>query len=109
MPSTYKVLGQISPSAATDTTLYTVPSGNSAVISTISVCNRSSVSTTFRLAVRPAGATISNVHYICYDTISPANDTIYLTVGVSLAATDVITANTAAATVTFNAYGSEIY
>jgi hypothetical protein len=109
MPTTYKVLGQINPSAATDTTLYTVPSGNSAVISTVSICNRSATSTTFRLAIRPAGASISNTHYLCFDTIAPANDTIYLTVGLSLAATDVITANTAAATVTFSAFGSEIY
>jgi hypothetical protein len=66
MATTYEVLGQSAPSAATDDDLYTVPSATSAVVSTLSICNRG-VSTTFRVAVRPAGATLANQHYIVYD------------------------------------------
>lgn len=57
MPTAYKVLGQVAPSATTATTLYTVGSGKSAVVSTIAVANRGGTSATYRIAVRPAGAT----------------------------------------------------
>ena len=62
-----KVLGQSNPSATTLTTLYTVPSAKEAVVSTISVANLTATAATFRLAVRPAGASITNAHYIGYD------------------------------------------
>jgi len=45
MPTTYKVLGQVSPSATTNTTLDTVPSATQCVVSTIAVCNRAGTST----------------------------------------------------------------
>jgi hypothetical protein len=35
MPTAYKVLGQVAPSATTNTTLETVPSATQAVVSTI--------------------------------------------------------------------------
>ena len=108
MPTTYKVLGQSAPSATTDTTLYTVPSATSTVISTITVCNRSSTATSFRIAVRPAGASIASQHYVVYDGAIAANDLLAFTLGLTLAATDVITVRAGTADLTFNAYGSEL-
>lgn len=107
MATTYKVLGQLNPAATTATTLYTVPSSTSAVVSTITVCNQSGV-TTFRIAVRPAGATLAAQHYIAYDTQVQANDTVCLTIGVSLAATDVVTVYAGTANLSFSAFGAEI-
>ena len=103
----YKVLGQSNPSATTATTLYTVPAASSAVVSTISVCNQASTAATFRIAVRPAGAALAAQHYIVYGATVPASDTTMLTVGLTLAATDVITVYASSATMSFNAYGSE--
>jgi len=108
MATTYKVLGQSSPSATTNTDLYTVGSGKSAVVSTITVCNRAATSATFRIAIRVAGAAISNEDYIAYDSTVAANDTTALTIGVTLAATDVITVYSSTTTISFNAFGSEI-
>lgn len=108
MPTTYKVLGQSAPSATTATTLYTVPTSTSVVVSTINVCNRASSATTFRIAVRPAGASLANQHYLAYDTALPANDSIAVTIGVSLAATDVITVYAASANTSFTVFGAEI-
>ena len=108
MPTTYKVLGQVNPSATTATTLYTVGSGKSTVVSTISVTNQASSSATFRIAIRPAGEALSAKHYIAYDSTVSANDSTMLTIGVTLAATDVITVYASSATVSFNAFGSEI-
>jgi len=108
MPTTYKVLGQVNPSATTSTTLYTVPSSTDAIVSSISVCNLASSSATYRIAVRPAGATLANVHYLAYDVTVGAADTTILTVGLTLDTTDVITVYGSTANLVFHAYGSEI-
>lgn len=107
MATTYKVLGQSNPAAATDTTLYTVPSATQTVVSTITVANLGNTGT-FRVAVRPAGASIANQHYVIYDAILNANDSITLTLGITLEATDVITVRGSNTSFAFQAFGSEI-
>jgi hypothetical protein len=108
MATTYKVLGQSAPSATTNTDVYTVGSGKSAVVSTITVANRAASAATYRIAVRIAGATIANQHYIAYDATVPANDSISLTLGITLAATDVVTVYASTANTSFNIFGAEI-
>jgi hypothetical protein len=108
MPTTYKVLGQSNPAATTLTSLYTVPAATSAVVSSITVSNLGAASATYRVAVRPAGAGIANQHYLAYDVTIAALDTIALTIGVTLATTDVVSVYASTATVAFAAYGSEI-
>jgi hypothetical protein len=108
MTVTYKVLGQNNPAAVTLTTLYTVPANTATVGSTLSVCNQSGSSGTFRIAVRPAGATIDPKHYIAYDTQVPGNDTIHLTIGMSLGQTDVVSVYSSSGFISFNLFGSEI-
>jgi hypothetical protein len=103
----YKVLAQVNPSATTATTLYTVPASSAAVISTITICNQAASAATYRIAVRPAGATLAAVHYVAYDIAIAANDTTALTLGLTLAATDVVTVYASSATLSFHAYGSE--
>ena len=108
MPTVYKVLGQSNPAATTNTTLYTVPASTSAVVSTITICNQASSAATYRIAVRPAGASIAAQPYVVYGATVAASDTTALTLGVTLATTDVITVYASTATLSFNAYGSEI-
>lgn len=108
MASTYKVLGQVAPAATTLTTLYTVPSSTSSVISTLAICNQGSSSITVRVAIRPAGAAIATQHYIVYDTPVSAYNTLFLTIGVSLATTDVVSVYTNSATASFSLFGTEI-
>jgi hypothetical protein len=108
MPTAYKVLGQVAPSATTNTTLETVPSATQAVVSTIAVCNRAGTAATYRIAVRPAGATLANEHYIAYDAPLAANDSTFITIGITLGATDVITVYASSANLSFSAFGSEI-
>lgn len=106
MAITYKTLGQVNPSATTATTLYTVPTSTSAVCSTLAVCNLG-VSTTYRISIRPSGASQANAHYIVYDSSLNANDSVFLTIGATLAATDVVTVYAGTATVAFSLFGSE--
>jgi glucose-6-phosphate dehydrogenase assembly protein OpcA len=108
MPTTYKVLGQSNPSATTATSLYTVPASTSAVVSSISVANLTATAATFRIAVRPAGATLANEHYIGYDITVGASDSTVITVGLTLATTDVITVYASTDDLVFQAFGSEI-
>ena len=108
MPTTYKVLGQLAPSATTNTTLYTVPASTSAVISTIVVANRVATAANYRIAIRPSGATLANQHYIAYDVAVAAADSTTLTLGITLAATDVITVYASTANLSFSVFGSEI-
>jgi hypothetical protein len=111
MATLYKVLGQSDPASNTLTTLYTVPASTNTIVSTLAVCNRSN-STPFRIAVRPAGAALLNEHYIVYDNYVEQNDSVFLTLGLTLGATDVVSvfvnANTGANSVSFSLFGSEI-
>jgi len=108
MATVYKVLGQSSPSATTATTLYTVPASTSTVVSTITVANLTGSAATFRISVRPAAAVQTNAMYIAYDVTVGATDTTTLTLGLTLATTDVVTVYASTANLAFNAYGSEI-
>lgn len=108
MPTVYKVLAQSNPSATTATTLYTVPSSTSTVVSTVTVCNQASTAGSYRIAVRPAAATLAAQHYVAYDVPIAANDTTALTLGITLATTDVVTVYASSANMSFAAFGSEI-
>jgi hypothetical protein len=104
----YKVLGQSAPAATTDTNVYTVPSATEAVISTIVIANRAATAGSFRLAVRPNGATIANQHYIAYDVPIAANDSTTLTLGITVDAADIVTFRASSADMSINVFGTEI-
>jgi hypothetical protein len=109
MATTYKVLGQSAPTAATATSLYTVPSVTEAVISTINVVNtHASTADVIRIAVRPNNATLANQHYIVYDLSIAAGATFTYTGGITVDAADVITVYSTNGTSSFSAFGSEI-
>ena len=108
MPQSHKVLGQSNPAAATLATLYTVPGSTQSVCSSLTICNTASSATTYRIAIRPSGANVATQHYIAFDAPLPANDTITLTLGVALAATDVVSVYAASANVAFSAFGVEV-
>jgi glucose-6-phosphate dehydrogenase assembly protein OpcA len=85
-----------------------VPSDTAAVVSSIVVANLTSTAATFRIAVRPAGASIINAHYVGYDITVGASDSTVLTMGITMATTDVLSVYGSTANITFQAYGSEI-
>ena len=109
MPTTYKILGRKASAATTMEELYAVPSSTSAVISTITVCNRAAAARTYRIAIKPAtGTTLANEHYLAYDVAIGANDSTALTLGITLAAGNVIVTYASSADLTFTAFGSEL-
>jgi hypothetical protein len=104
----YKVLGQSAPAATTAANVYTVPSATEAVISTIVIANRAATAGSFRLSVRPNGATQADQHYLAYDVPIAANDSTTLTLGITVDAGDIITVYASSADMSFNVFGTEI-
>jgi hypothetical protein len=107
--STYKVLGQVAPSATTATTLFTVGAGKQIVVSTITICNRSTTTpATYRIALRENGDTLANKHYVAFDAPIAARETISFTLGLTCDASDILEVYASTGDLTFNAYGAEI-
>lgn len=108
MPTVYKVLGQVAPSATTATTAYTVPASTEAILSSIIIANRGTTAAAYRISVRPDGETQADKHYIAYDVAIAANDTVAVTLGVTMNASDVVTVYASNANMSFSLFGTEI-
>lgn len=108
MATTYKLLGQSNPTANTLTDVYTVPAATQAVISTIAICNQSATNASYSIAVSNNGAADNVRQYIIRGGVVPAADSIGITLGITIDATDVVRCNTNSGSVSFNIFGSEI-
>jgi hypothetical protein len=106
--ATRKVLGQSYPSAATVTTLYTVPAATETVVSSLVICNQSGVSDAVRVAIRQDDEALATKHYIYYGLVIPANDTFVMTAGLTIDAGDVVSVYATNGTCSFSLYGQEI-
>jgi hypothetical protein len=107
MADNLKVLGQLAPSATTDTDLYTVPEDTQTTVSSIAACNRSGGALTFRVAVRPKGAAVENKNYIYYGKSVAANDTVFIIIGITLSDDDVISVYASSGDMSFSIFGVE--
>lgn len=107
MATTLKVLGQQSPTANTTTDLYTVPAATQAAVATVTACNTGTAIAQIRLLVAPAGAATATEHYFVYDMPLAPNETVTFTLGITMAATDVLRCRSTLANVAFGAYGQE--
>jgi hypothetical protein len=110
MATEYKVLGQVESTGTITSydTLYTCPSATSAIVSTVSICNRGSSDADFRLSISDT-TTPDNSEFIAYDSTVAGNDTSFITVGLVIDATiNNIMCSSNSASVSFSAFGSEI-
>lgn len=107
MSANYKVLGQINPVGLTTSTLYMVPSRTQTVVSTLSVCN-TGISTTYRVAVCVGNSNIVKSSYIIYDSLLESNDSVFLTLGITLSSLDSVKVYTGSSDLSFGLFGSEI-
>jgi len=104
----YKVLGQVAPSATTETDLYTVPAATETILSSLVVANRAATSATYRISVSVNGAATATKDYLVYDAVINANSTTALTLGITIDATDKVRVYGSTANLSFSAFGSEI-
>lgn len=109
MAINYKVLGQAHPAGTADTTLYTVPASTETIVSTLAISNVGVAPANARVYVRVAGAAAAISNAVMYDVPLAANSVAAFTLGLTLAATDVVTVRSSVgATLTFQLFGSEI-
>lgn len=108
MARVYKILGQSAPAATTETNLYAVPSATEAVISTITICNTASAAATYRISAVPSGDTASTENFVAFDASVPGNDTIALTLGLTLSSSGSLNVFASSASVAFGAFGTEL-
>jgi hypothetical protein len=98
-------VAQSAPGATTLTDAYTVPASTK-FEGKVLVANRSSVGTTFRISLAPAGAADATSQYLAYDLGIPGNDT-YVTPTFAVPAACVVRVYATLATVTFTITGLE--
>jgi hypothetical protein len=91
----------LTPSAATETTIYTVPSENTSVLSSLRVTNENGSSASLTMAVYPLGG--ATPYYVLRSYVLPSNQTMDALSGVPcvLEATDVIKVTSSVANVDF--------
>jgi hypothetical protein len=107
--TTYKILGQSAPSSTANVDMITVGASKSHIISTLNVANVTSSAATARVFARIAGAAAAAGNAILYDVSIPANSSATFTLGMTLAATDVLTVQTGTSNaLTFTAFGTEL-
>ena len=56
MANTYKILGQVNPTANTQSNVYVVPANTSTVINTIMIANQTGANQSYSLIVMPSSA-----------------------------------------------------
>lgn len=109
MPINYKILAQVHPANSSETNLYTVPANTQAIVSTMTITNVTGSPATARVHARVGGAATGHVNAVLWEVPIAANSVAAFTLGLTLAATDVVTVKTSGgATLTFQLFGSEI-
>jgi hypothetical protein len=106
MATTYKILGQITGSAAT-ASLYTVPAATQAVVSSIVIANRSATTSAYFIGALPSGSTIEDKNWLAFAVPVSGSDSTALTLGITLNAGDSIQVS-GLTTGSFSLFGSEI-
>jgi hypothetical protein len=109
MATAYKY-SQVQGTASTGTyaTLYNTPSATEAVISSLVICNQSSSSVTVRVGLDTAAGTPGASEFLVYDAAVAGNDTVALTLGITLDASKYVRISSSASTCNFSAFLSEI-
>jgi hypothetical protein len=108
MPTTYKILGQSNPSASALTTVYTVPANTQAVVSTITAANFGAGASNVSLSVHVANAAWAANMQIANNISVSSQNSLALTLGVTLGAGDTVRANCSTANIAVNIFGSEV-
>ena len=104
---TLRVLGQLAPSAAAETALYTCAT-TSAVISSLWICNTSnSTPDTFTIRVNVGGAGDTAKQILFFEAPLPPNTSLPVVTGITLANTDVIKVTSTNGTCSFSIFGQE--
>lgn len=97
---------QSNPSAATLTEIYDCPDSTT-FVGRLNICNRSNVSTAFRVAIQIDNAADSNEQYLAYDAPIGGNEVVSID-GITMNADDRLNVYATLATLSFSLMGIQI-
>lgn len=107
MATTYKILGQITGSAASTSSLYVSPAATQTVVSSLVIANRSEANSTYYIAAIPSGSTLEDKHWLAYKVPISGSNSTALTLGITLNAEDSVHVS-GLSTGSFSIFGSQI-
>jgi len=107
MPFQYEVLGQVQGTAGVTTYSQLYIASSPTVVSTITICNQAATAMTYRLAVTNTTTPATN-EFIVFGSTVPANDTVTLTLGLTLETNKRIMISSSANTTSFAAFGTRV-
>ena len=105
---TYKILGQVNPTANTLSNVYVVPAATEGIVNSIIISNQAASNASFSLVVRPTSEALDGKHFIVRGCVVPASDTMTMTLSLTLPTGAILAANTNSSSISFGAYGVEI-
>jgi hypothetical protein len=112
MANVYKILGQVNPTANTQSNVYVVPAATEAVVNSITIANLGSSNVSYSLIVMPsaefANPASNGKYFLVRGSTMPGADTATLTLSLSLPAGAIVAANTNSGSLSFSAFGVEI-
>jgi hypothetical protein len=111
MSETYKILGQTSPAATTNTTLYTVPTTGTkgqVVVSVLWIANTTAGGIAIRVFCVPSGSSAAQTNALIYGRSLAANTEDATLKGLTLRSGDSIVVYAAAVNVVFTLFGTLI-
>lgn len=112
MPNTYKILGQVNPTANTQSNVYVVPAATEAVINSLTIANQGTSNVSYSVIVMPsnefATPASNGKYFLIRGSSMPGGDTATLTLSLTLPAGAVLAANTNSGSLSFSAFGVEI-
>lgn len=112
MANVYKILGQVNPSANTQSNVYVVPAATSSVVNCITIANQGTSNVSYSIIVMPtaefANPASNGKYFLIRGSTMPGADTATLTLSLTLPAGTVLAANTNSGSLSFSAFGVEI-
>ena len=111
MANSFKILGQVNPTANTQSNVYVVPTATAAVINSINIDNTGTANVSYSIIIVPStdnSTTPLPKHFILRGSIAPSGDTVLLDFPLTLPAGTVVAANTNNGSLAISAFGVEV-
>ena len=111
MANSFKILGQVNPTANTQSNVYVVPTATAAVVNSININNTGAANASYSIIIMPStdySITPLPKHFILRGSIAPSGDTVLLDFPLTLPAGTVVAANTNNGSLAISSFGVEI-
>lgn len=111
MANSYKILGQLNPTANTQGNVYVAPAATAGIIESITVANQSTSNASYSIIVMPAAnfaSPAANTYFVIRGGLAPASDTVLIDSVFNLPPGAVLAANASSSSISISAFGVEI-